>query len=233
MLEESMSIASINFDCNKCDYSSSNLSLYNNYKYVIGGSTVKYLSCKLGWCNNCKGIVAVEDFGDCNTDYEEIRDLADYLISGYNGNRVITSDDFKEDCLDKLHKILELNEHIRFRNLRKDTEKCLSCGSEDILPFNADYKLEYNSWLRQYLGKKKTGFLHPNCGGEIIASGSGHCYALSRNPKYYNWNGIQDDMYEKSSQVHKSLGLDDNEKEWKRKIEEDNIERLLKKFTGK
>ena len=70
-------------------------------KYVIGGSTVKYLSCKLGWCNNCKGIVAVEDFGDCNTDYEEIRDLADrgfsrkliahnYKISVWNVEDIIS-----------------------------------------------------------------------------------------------------------------------------------------------
>ena len=73
---------------------------------------------------------------------------------------------------------------------RIGTEKCLECGGTDISKFDGDYTLEYDSGRGLFTGTKRTGFNHPGCGGEIIASSNPVRLNIAFTPKYYDFNGL-------------------------------------------
>ena len=51
---------------------------------------------------------------------------------------------------------------------RRKEPRCLVCGCQNIKPFNGNLELSSNQDGEQ--GSSKTGFLHPECNGELIAS---------------------------------------------------------------
>jgi hypothetical protein len=89
-----------------------------------------------------------------------------------------------------LEKITELLDYIELANRRAGDEKCLKCGSHDAVPFPGT--IDTNNLMQSdftYSGKSSTGFIHPNCGGEIIIEGTGMRFSYVPSTNIYNTDG--------------------------------------------
>jgi hypothetical protein len=50
-------------------------------------------------------------------------------------------------------------------------DRCIYCGSHNVVPFHGDTALTYDDEAGHHVGKHPTGFIHPGCGGEFWAHG--------------------------------------------------------------
>ena len=161
-----MSMPSIDLTCEKCQFKGSTRRIWGRYSYLDG--RYKYpVDRELGWCYSCSDFAAIERF-DAYKAYYEASDCLKRIDQLNSQTRFVM---FKKNKALMNHCQEELEDAI-FRQYqasrRKDTERCLTCGSYHVEPFDGDYELEYSNL--QYRGSKRTGFLHPGCGGEFIAT---------------------------------------------------------------
>ncbi len=183
-----MSMPTIHLNCDKCGYSVSTTVICGSYSYLVNEIKIP-LKRKLGWCNCCNSFSAIEYFNDDL--FEEIincRDHLEELQSRWILNCLSSSRRKEINSYQK--KLIEVSLRLHIISERKGDEKCLSCGSNDILLFDGDYSLEYDIIDGLYKGTKKTGFIHPNCGGEFIAIPSSYRIIMGFTPKYYDKYGI-------------------------------------------
>lgn len=192
-----MSVPHINLSCEKCATTSGTVQLYGSRIYRDGDLEIP-LRCTLGWCQSCENLRAVEHFDDadqirkdiCNLDAELsqycstfLQRLLNRLKPAYRKNRI-----WQKAQRDALIRRLELI------GKRRGDEACLTCGSRQIREFDGDCKLEMGDNFL-YRGSKRTGFLHPGCGGEFIAEACDFRFHLARITKCYSVDGVLVDEY--------------------------------------
>jgi len=162
-----MSMPSIDLTCEKCQFKGSTRRTWGRYTYLDG--RYKYpVDRELGWCYSCSDFAPIERF-DADKAYDEASDCLRHINRLNNQTKFVV---FKKNNKELIKHYQEKLEDAIFQQYqasrRKDTERCLTCGSDHVEPFDGDYELEYSNL--QYRGSKRTGFLHPGCGGEFIAT---------------------------------------------------------------
>ena len=184
-----MSMPSINLDCDKCDYSGSTMVAWGNYHYKFDEQIIA-LNRSLGWCLDCEGFVAVEDLNNASDILAELKQLTKPLKVHFSKRILVTlSQGIRQIRAQNLDEIDVLATKLKIIIERQGDERCLICSSLNIIAFNEDYALEVNGAL--YTGTKKTGFTHPVCGGEIIATPNPIRFNMKFTPKYYSLLGIK------------------------------------------
>ncbi|NOH79499.1 hypothetical protein F0231_07060 [Vibrio sp. RE86] len=179
-----MSVPSTILTCDRCGFSSSTSRGSGNYKYLIEGKEV-YVSKMLGWCQDCNNFQAIEHF-DADRPWNEIiecREEIERLKSRYlpwKNRRYIR---YQQDTIEQNTQLLYV-----FAK-RKGSEKCLTCGSQKIIPFDGDCSLKLDAEAYVYTGEKPTGFKHPGCGGEFVATPAEVRLSLRRATVYYDIAG--------------------------------------------
>lgn len=147
--------------------------LWGRHEYRIGPHIVP-LSKTLAWCNQCASLQPVEDFSDRAEVLDKIRRLEQLLSEHLGSTLSLFNDIFYRRSRQQHHKqLLQLTGLMHRLDLihnRRGHECCLSCGSSDLLPFNANLDLAFNEETGQYSGQKYTDFAHPGCEGVFIAS---------------------------------------------------------------
>jgi hypothetical protein len=182
-----MSMPSINLDCDKCDYSGSTMVTWGNYKYRYENQTTP-VNRILGWCSDCEGLAPIEDFNNASEILAEIKGLIKPLKVNVRRRISITTSKYQcESRVENLERIDQLSSQLHMIIERKGNERCLKCSSTNVSIFDGDYSLEYEGLL--YKGLRKTGFIHPNCGGEIIATPNPIRFNMRFEPKFYSPDG--------------------------------------------
>lgn len=181
-----MSMPSINLNCEKCDYSDTTMVTWGNFNYRYKKQTTP-INRVLGWCFNCEKLAPIEDFSNSSEILAEIKDLINTLKSTSKRISITFSNKKYENRVEKLEKIDQLSTQLNMIIERKGQERCLNCSSTNVSLFDGDYKLDYEGLL--YKGLKKTGFIHPNCGGEIIATPNPIRFNMRFEPKFYSPDG--------------------------------------------
>ena len=163
--------------------------LWGPMLYLIDGKKIS-VDRRLGWCHECQELKPIEHFKP-DEYLAGIREHQDKLSK-------LQSSPFKLFIsVSKRYRAKLYQEEIEKQALalyitskRRGTEKCLACGSDKVVSFDGDYSLEYDG-AALYLGEKHTGFYHPGCGGEFVATPNPIRFNIAFIDKYYDINGIR------------------------------------------
>lgn len=189
-----MSIPSKVYFCEKCDYTSSNLSLWAEYNYYLINDTKVTLKKELHWCVDCNKFTPCESFEDLESVESKIAETIDMLNKYDKPLKLITSFIIPSVRWNKqflMNSLLDHIERVKLIKLRKGSERCLCCGSQNLIPFEDNAKLIPKTWPESYSGNEPTGFVHPNCGGRIRARSSNSRFTLSISEVAYNQDGFR------------------------------------------
>jgi ferredoxin len=188
--------------CDKCDAKWSSLMLNGYFIYVLpDGRHVHANRCE-GWCNRCSDVVPVEllankddvvsSLNEAETTISRIQatfptTLATRLlwkIQKTKRNKIQREITVRQGERDKI--AVKLN----FLTQRTDPEKCLRCGSMDILHYSNLPKFTQTESRSLTPPKKPTVYQHPNCGGTLCITTSGGLQVAAYQSTYlYDVNG--------------------------------------------
>ncbi len=180
-------------ECEKCGYTASEFSLWGRRSYRVDGLDVP-MYVRFGWCARCEELLAIESFEDADTTLKEVEDargdlhrylgspLAPLLGLLLPGRRKALG-----YAMERLH-IGARRLHVIAR--RRGTERCLSCGSREVIPFEGNMDLPYDLMNRSFQGLRLTGFVHPGCGGIFFAKPSGVCINMVMPRRWYDFDGL-------------------------------------------
>ena len=179
-----MSMPSVLLKCEKCEFSGCTAVNWGEHTYIEDDKEIA-VSNILGWCANCSRFVPVEDFDD---EEEVIADLeqAIKIVSASIQKRLVVciskrARNYRDGMLDSLHALTRKLSLIRER---KGTEKCLCCGSMSIT------RVDGVSRSKGRQEKWRTGFVHPDCGGEFLAKPNPIWLHPVLTPNYYTTDGM-------------------------------------------
>ena len=163
-----MSVPSIEFICEKCSHTGSTGLLHGPMMYRHSDKEHDVNRC-LGWCHDCDGFASIEDFSDTDELLKKLVKVTDELQYLY-GKRIAlflaSGARFRRDSL--LDCLSETSFRLDLVRKRKGEEKCLRCGCSDVVPFDGSFpRVEFYHHCPE---PSATGFRHPGCGGEFIAS---------------------------------------------------------------
>jgi len=183
-----MSMPSIDLDCAKCGFHGSSSVVWGQFFYLLDGYQIP-LNRHLGWCHDCESFKPIEYF-DPDGCFRKIIEAREELKRFKTCSLMQVFSKSRRDLVK--HYQEKIDKHILMLHLiskRTNTEKCLDCGSTHASPFDGDYSLTFESF--QYHGVKQTGFIHPGCGGEFIATPNPMRFHRSFTPQYYNFDGLE------------------------------------------
>ena len=86
-----------------------------------------------------------------------------------------------------LEAVKPLQRRLELIEERSGNERCLNCGSFDVKRFDGDF-----SQLNHFAGDTNaipTGFMHPECGGEFLATADPIRLFYKFAPKFYSVDG--------------------------------------------
>jgi len=174
-------------ECDKCGFQGGSGVLHGDFRYVDGECEIP-LDRTLGWCADCQEFVPIEQFDDIEEVAAEIeRVLYEMSIIEKKWLPVSLFSNRRKQRLARLEQLAGLTKRLALIERRKGHEKCLSCGSVNVSRFDGDYS-EIDSF--KYSQKIiHTGYLHPGCGGEILATLCPMRFSIIFEPKCYSVNG--------------------------------------------
>jgi len=173
--------------CDKCGFKGSNTVMWGNFRYVEGGHEIP-LSRILGWCVDCSDFVAMEDFStndDIVAEIEKTLDALKVRTKRWGSFSLLKST--RKDRLAEVERLSGLIAHLALIGERKGMERCLHCGSVNVERFDGTYS-KPNSYASKGT-TDNTGFYHPGCGGEFLASISPMRFNVIFEPRFYSLNG--------------------------------------------
>ena len=181
-----MSMPCIDLECERCDFKDNDMVTWGRYKYLDGENEYWANRC-LGWCSDCKKLAPIEDFSDADEVVKKLEETPNELKGFYGKGRLFRLLNIFRSRIHHIEQLPELAKRLNIISSRKGTEKCLDCGSAGVKKFDGDYQLDYEGLL--YQGEKRTGFIHPDCGGEMIAQPHPTRYNMAFTTRYYNLDG--------------------------------------------
>ena len=184
-----MSVPSVILNCDKCVHESSSRVLWGSYEYFIDDQTF-HLNKQLGWCNQCHDFSPIENL-DPAYYLEQVRDI-EVSINELQTRAIMLflNPILRNKLAKKRQKLNKASKLLKAIQLRQGMERCLKCSSIKVFKAEIDYTLEYSLNMGLYSGEKHTGFLHPSCGGEFIATPCPIRFNVKHIPRYYNLDGV-------------------------------------------
>ncbi|MBY4678317.1 hypothetical protein [Marinobacterium arenosum] len=186
-----MSVPHINLTCNKCGEGWSPAQLNKHRVYLDSDVEVPVYST-LGWCETCAALRPVEHFEDSPRTQQELEGIDAELAQLTNTwikrlfMRTFNSHQGHREWLEERRK--SLIQRLVIIEKRRGDEACLVCGSRRLQSFTGDYSLETDGTF-SYVGSKPSGFIHPGCDGEFIATGSDIRFHFARITYCYSPEG--------------------------------------------
>ena len=187
-----MSMPSTDLVCNKCTFKGSNAVVWGDFRYVEGDREIP-LSRSLGWCADCSNFVPMEDFAikdellaEMQKALEPIRVRAKRWVSFSLLGRT------RKHRLSELDGLSALITQLALAGERNGSERCLGCGSVNVEQVSGTC-----SGLDPYGSENAavhTGFFHPGCGGEFLASISPMRFHYIFEPRLYSLDGRRLDL---------------------------------------
>ena len=194
-----MSVPFTFFICDSCDYSTDDLAVSGWYLYLIDGLEVP-LNRKLAWCHNCAGLEAVESFDD----EQEVRDelsrklkAAEEMAEDGMAKRLVESLKYRSHSagLARLIRgIRELCARLELIDRRRDDQRCLRCGSNQIerlrpRKLNGPSKKPPRWMSEEEPQEVLYVFDHPGCKGLIQAAQSPMWLNRAHHKQIYDAEG--------------------------------------------
>ena len=184
-----MSMPSTDLVCNKCDFRGSNAVVWGDFRYVVDGREIP-LERRLGWCTDCSNFVPMEDFSIKDELLVQSEGILESMrIRTKRWASFLMLGSTRQDRLNELERLSGLIDQLALIGKRNGSERCLKCGSANVERFSGIY-----AGLHPYSSDQEaiqTGFLHPGCGGEFLASTCPIRFHLRFDPKFYSVDGYR------------------------------------------
>jgi hypothetical protein len=182
-----MSMAATDLICNQCGFQGTAAVLWGDFRYIKGGLEIP-LSRTLGWCSDCSDFVPMEDFAIRDELLVEIQEaLAPITVRTKRWASFALLGRTRRERLDEVERLSALIAHLALIGERKGMEKCLHCGSTNVERFDGTYS-KPNSYASRGT-TDNTGFSHPGCGGEFLASVNPIRLNMIFDPRLYTLDG--------------------------------------------
>jgi len=198
-----MSVPSYSILCTQCDYESSSNATSSHYYYRDDEGQFN-CSEQLGWCDGCRSITAIEDFGDTAEAAAKIKSELEHIrrdtgtVFASLLNMLFSS---RRRWLSR--SIETINNHAKYIQLaqkRAGQERCLKCGSHVVEPYKPTKgggDLKVQGFM--YHGQCKTDVVHPGCGGMFYEKAHKMRFSMVSYSKFYTTDGaFIESCYEKS-----------------------------------
>ena len=182
-------MASTDLVCSKCEFKGSDAVVWGDFRYIKGGLEIP-LSRTLGWCASCSDFTPIEDFAikdELLSDIDEALEAIKVRTRRWASFSVLGRT--RKERQDELVRLSALIAHLALIGERKGMERCLHCGSASVERFDGDY-----SGLAPYASKEttvNTGFYHPGCGGEFMASIHPMRFHYIFEPRFFSVEGYR------------------------------------------
>lgn len=194
--------------CTKCDFKQGDLVTWGTKEYVLGNGVRIQAWPRLGWCEDCRELAAVEDLSVESHRADLDKAVNELIAPGFRPVRRwwelhwfilpgLWHRKFKDwNCC--VSKIDDAMDTLRLIARRKTPPRCLACGSNHV---TAPLVTDRSEW-RDTSQPKKTGFVHPGCGGEMWMLMDGFRIALKPKIRRYSPEG---DFIEEEYVANRSL----------------------------
>jgi hypothetical protein len=193
------------FSCNRCDFGGSSI-VNRGASCYQSGEQQAYVNKQLGWCAQCADLCSAENLPtvasitamakeyaglqkvveDCRS---ELKTKRSWLAKLFNGSIRLPDEMLyaESDMMDLDNQLQDDRQCIEILKGRQSPARCLTCGSTEITYLPHDYKL---------LGCPDNPgppvpihFLHPGCGGELLAQYSDIRFSLKSVRRFYDTEG--------------------------------------------
>lgn len=189
------------FYCSNCDFENTDIGSWRAKRYLLPNGVRLDVNWRLGWCDDCAKIVAVEDLSEdaprldlqeaqqkiANQPPQPVRrwwQLHWFIFTGIWRKHVdawevamFQAQSMEDDAASMLGLIRD----------RKSAPKCLTCGSTHT---HAPLITNEEPWI-DTAQPKRTGFVHPLCGGDILMQMDDFRIALKPSTWHYKTEGIR------------------------------------------
>jgi len=180
-----MSVETTQITCAKCSFTASDSVTWGYFSYELEDNTLVPAMRSLGWCHNCNDVVAIENLTPLakhpKDSYGKPRKgIAELQLELQRAkSRLRSMFGFGKAKIELLQNALEFaiireREIDQYNNLiesRVGSACCLFCSMRDILHLNIPELTEGDPPV-------STGFIHPHCGGQLMAAKSGFRVSL-------------------------------------------------------
>lgn len=196
-----MSVADIFLRCERCDLAGFVTGAPLNVAYIIDGLEVP-MHVVLGYCPDCDSLGRIMECfnrNDSPVDEELQAARATYQADAsklwyrwFSKSHIQKLEEHIRE-LEVQQKALEMRQKLMTE--RKGSERCIRCGSPNVSSFAGMYFLPFDEKEGFFTGEQRTDFIHPGCGGEVIAKGSEMrvMYRVQTFRFHANGDRIQDD----------------------------------------
>ena len=192
-----MSMPATSITCDRCNFTTSNTVFWGIYYYQINDDSLIHIERGAGWCFDCQTFTSIEELNkekamaklhrlkkELSEHQEQLSKIESYKTGFIT--KLFTSGSKFADLKEKVNYLqTNVNEALLYVNLinsRKSPPRCLRCCRSNITPFVIP-SVEDGS------GKHLSGFIHPNCGGNIIVENEGIRIAKKLRTRIYSMEG--------------------------------------------
>lgn len=184
-----MSVEPTVFTCDKCDFKASSTVVWGRFYYQVEDERLIFLNRRLGWCLSCKTLSPVEDLSIEKVTHDEIREceaeLSDFENRGFLRKHLAGSK--KKERIAYVRQRLEENLRlVEIPRSRKLPPRCLICSGNQIVSHKFSTSIDGDPSGKPF----PTGFVHPDCGGNIVASSAGIRLMMRIKSRAYTTEGI-------------------------------------------
>lgn len=195
-----MSMSLSIFTCDRCDFRASEDIVWGRFYYQLSDGSLIPLERELGWCSSCKTLAPVERLSINNAIHDEIQslkvDFARYeaeLLNLENRSFFIKcfmsskkKEEIKKNFAYTRQVLKEKMELVNILSSRKTPPRCLICSSDEVISYEFPSISIDEPPGKHYL----TGFIHPDCGGNIMISNSGIRLIMQMKRRSYSTEGV-------------------------------------------
>ncbi|UUO22881.1 hypothetical protein FGD67_06520 [Colwellia sp. M166] len=188
-----MSMPTYKVCCDKCDYEAWSLKLWGAKEYIDSEGQRIPVDVTLNWCNECQSLEPVESFDHTEEYVKKLKEALNNIKDNTNSVpklfyiRLMSWFRGADQCF--LNEALEYTRKIELDFKRKGTEKCLTCGADDVHIYSGNKGIDWQLKFENDNDNTITNIQHPNCGGEFYISTDVIRVAMSSDMRTFTING--------------------------------------------
>lgn len=194
-----MSLPVTSYYCTGCDFQQSDAKTWGIKEYVLPNGVRLDVDWKLGWCEDCAGLAAVESLAPD----VRLKELAEAeaelgalpprpMLHWWQLPRFIfnnawhkRAEEWERDRFRLQSKVDDAQDALEHLKGRKQPPRCLACGSHRV---HAPLVTNPEPWTDP-TQPQRTGFVHPGCGGELWRREEDIRFALKPSVRRYSPEG--------------------------------------------
>jgi len=190
-----MSMPTYKVCCDKCDFQAWSYKLWGAKEYVDSKGEEIPLDTTFSWCNKCQSIEPIESFDNTATYVSKLHQSLAAIKA--DTNSIIKLFFIRLMSSVRVTDKYFLNEsQVYARKIeqdikRKGTEKCLTCGSNNVELYAGDKSIGWHLFPEVDGENAFINIQHPNCGGEFYIPSKLNRIGMALERRMFSLDGLE------------------------------------------